>query len=257
MRKRRLDATGSRYGLSSRRRKRYYIIGVGNVFRWFLVMTTIFLVGYLWWSPWLRIQTIECKEAGKSECSEVVWAEAKQYLGHHTFLLKPEALEERLLSVNPRFTKVAVEPQLPQTLVVNINYSQAAAMLVTSGNEQGLVVDETGKVVGMEKSSTSQLPIITVPVLDEVVIGNTIKEPTHLAALVLIQELNERLMTFEHLEVVVNGEIRLRLPGGKIAIFSAGSDLSRQVTSLQLILTKATIDKYREIDLRFEHPVLR
>jgi cell division septal protein FtsQ len=84
-----------------------------------------------------------------------------------------------------------------------------------------------------------------------------IVKPTESVVLDLEKELKKYKISFSSM-VYEDGNIVLNLKDGGVVILSSKKDISLQLSSLQLILSRLTIEgkKLKSLDLRFDSPII-
>jgi hypothetical protein len=235
----------------------YWLITRRVVFRWLGFFLSLALIGYLWFSDYLKVNETYCVTASGSDCDSVVIAEIDRLKGTHTFLVKVDELKSKSVKANPAYSKVRVEVEFPGTVRVWIEGKNPVAFLKSATESAALMVDEDYRVVErVEKVERGSLEILSDTTIG-LGVGDVVEYEPILFAIELGGRLEENFISVKLIKVSEEG-IEVTLMNDRLAIFDLRKDVTRQVTSLQLILSKATISPEPQIiDLRFDKPVLK
>lgn len=217
----------------------------------------IILVNYLWKTPYLRISKVTCT-INSHECDNSIDAELENYIGEQGLLINKQALESKIKNFNPAYEKVNIFLIWPSKLNVEITSKKSAALVKTDNSIESFYVDAGFKIIGKTTENSDNLPTVIVPKAEAFGIGDNIDDKGLQAALELIQIASERNISVSTVEMVTSNLIIMKLPEGKRALFTSSKSIPRQVSTLQVILSKAKmIENAIEYDLRFSNPVIR
>ncbi len=229
-----------------------------NFVRWILVLA---LISFLWWLIYgsiFKISQILCINQDDESCDQYVIAELNNYKGESTFLIHTKDIAIKLGKANPAYQNISVIAKLPNVLEVSLEDEPKYANLKIASNSASLVVDQNYLIVGESPNPSPGLFTIVAPSAVNLGVGDQINDQTLLQTFQIANQLKQHYLSFDHLTMTSASHIKATLPDGKSAIFTTTANIPRQVTSLQLILSKATISpEPYEIDLRFDKPVLK
>ena len=229
-----------------------------NIFRWLVLFFVLGLIYLLFSSSFFRIQNIECSSLNKTPCDQNVIAELNKHKDKLIFTTNTHEIEEKIKRADPIYSGVEINAILPNTLKASMNKKDFFANLQVSTNSASLIIDQDQVVVDKQPSPTPGTFSIISSAANQYVVGDKISDPNTLIAFEIASELRRNYLSFNQIYFVSNNEIIISLHQDKTAIVTSVEDISRQVTSLQLILSKATISpEPRIIDMRFDMPVLK
>lgn len=229
-----------------------------NIFRWLTLIFVVSLIYLLFSSSFFRIQNIECSSLNETPCDQNVIAELNRHQGELIFTTNIHEIEEKIKKADPIYSGVEINAILPNTLKASMNKKDFFANLQVSTNSASLIVDQDQVVVDKQPFPTPGTFSIISNSANQYVVGDKISDPDTLIAFEVANELRRNYLSFNQIYFINNNEIIISLHHNKIAIVTGVGDISRQVTSLQLILSKATISpEPRIIDMRFDMPVLK
>jgi hypothetical protein len=167
-------------------------------------------------------------------------------------------LSQKLTAVEPQAAQVDVSVKLPDTLEIQFRSQELLANIKVATVSASLIVSKDHVVVGQSLKGHPHLPDIIYPQAAGLRIGDRISDSTLSFGLRLITLLSQSFINTSQISLLSDRLITVTLAEGKTALFTTHYDLTRQVTSLQLILSKSTIaTDYPVIDVRYEQPVLR
>lgn len=229
-----------------------------SIIRWLLCVLLVGLVYGLFKGPFFRIKTVLCTNQDNNACDEVVTAELATHLAESIFTVNTKNIKQELEKANPAYQEVSVIAKLPNRLEVTMIDKVEYANLKIASNSATLLVDKNLLIV--EKLPVAKSGIFTIIAQNagSLGVGDIITDKTIVGAFKIAEELKKSYLAFSTITINSPTYIAVDLPEEKKAVFTVTKDISRQVTSLQLILTKATIAKEPQVyDMRFDKPVLK
>jgi ribosomal protein L23 len=229
-----------------------------HISRWLAVFIIIGLVYLLFSSTAFRIQNIECVSLNQAPCDPNVVAELNRHINKLIFTVNTQEIKEKIKKADPIYSGVEIEAILPNTLKVTMNKKDFFANLQVSSNSASLIIDQDQIVVDKQPFPTPGTFTIIVSSADQYSVGDRLIDSNTLIAFEVADALRINYLSFNQIYFISNTEIIISLHDDKTAIVTGVGDISRQVTSLQLILSKATISpEPRVFDMRFDMPVLK
>jgi len=227
-----------------------------DIVGWLLVLVVWLLVVFFLKSPWFAISHITCIEA-QSSCPEEIIAELGKYQGRPTLLTDPDEIKSGLNYILNGKSVEKVQVTLPSTLSVEINPHVPLANITNAQKKQWLLL-KSDYFLHELNEAVPGIPVIIVAPQVPVTVGDDVKDNPVGKTYNALREMAGKSIIPEAVYIVSADDIRFKLDQDKIALLSANKDISRQVTTLQLILLKATMDTSRPvIDVRFDRPVLK
>ncbi|MFC1653939.1 FtsQ-type POTRA domain-containing protein [Patescibacteria group bacterium] len=229
-----------------------------NILKWLFVLFVFFLISWSLTSSFFRINVIECSTATDKPCDQEVLAELNRYKGQSTFLVNTKKIENKIASANPTYSGISVTARLPNIISINMDSKKTYANLKVASKSATLIVDQDLFVVSKQPKPTPGAFTIISKDIYTLGVGDKIEDELTLSAFSIAEEFVKNYLSFEEVNVVSKTEIIIKISGEKTAIITSTEDVPRQVTSLQLILSKATISPEPRIyDMRFDKPVLK
>ncbi len=233
-----------------------FVLLTTQKFLWFL--SPVMIVGLLIWlgfSGTFNIKHILCLYEDRP-CSDAIESELNNFLGKNILTFQAATLEKKLAAADISVRAVSVTPQLPDTLRINLGKRSGIMTLGIATESAKLLVDESQTPFEIEEKSLTPAQIISSRVKN-LSLGEPIKDKLLLSAISLHQALQDNFVAYKLITADEN-LLSVDLIDGQIALFNPAGDMEKTAASLQLILREATIQpKPREIDLRFDKPVLR
>lgn len=228
------------------------------VVRWMILFSAILIVVKLTTGPSFRIDQISCLNQDEKECDPVVMAELNRHKGESTFLINTKDIKQKLINANPAYRDINVLAKLPKLLIVTMTDKSEYSNLKVASNSGSFIVDQNLRIVDESTKESGTIFTIIAPEAVQYGVGDQITDPTIIKSYEIARQLKKKYINFENIIITSPTMIIAVLPDGKKVLFTTTKDISRQVTSLQLILSKATITpEPREIDVRFDKPVLK
>jgi hypothetical protein len=229
-----------------------------SIIRWLLL---ILLMGGSYWlftGDYFRVSKITCENQQGKTCDEVVMAELGSHRGESIFAVHTKAIKNKLEKASPAYQEVVVLAKLPNLLSVTMRDKVDYANLKVASNSAVFLVDQNLLIVNKTDAPTRGIFTIIAENAQKYGVGDQITDETLVKTFDLVELLRKSYLQFDEITVSSPTMVIVTLPEGKRALFTTTRDLPRQVTSLQLILSKATIAKEpQEYDMRFDKPVLK
>jgi cell division septal protein FtsQ len=223
---------------------------------WAILLGLITTAFILIFSPIFHLQYINCYQGPTQPCSQKIYGYLQSYYGTSLLSLSPSQIRLYLKQLDPQIDQVAVKLNFPHTLTVNLSQTPLIAQIQTATNSGILLVNQNN-FTSLSQQPSSKLPLIISP-YTHLNSGESVTHQELLFAINLVRILQNNAISFTSLTVNSPTQIIADLKSGRAAVFSSQSDLSRQVTSLQLILSESTINPALPvIDVRFKKPVLK
>lgn len=225
---------------------------------WLPSLLTLFLLLLILYHPLFHLRHLNCSFDLNQPCPLVIIRDLEHYLSKPTLRLNPTDLKTKYLNLIPEVEAVELAILFPHTLNINFSTTQPIAAVMTAPDSPALLISSSH----IAQSVVDELPpgtyLIIYPEAYRISLGDAIEDPALKFALQLGSSLEASSISLKDIEIISQDTILANLEMGSVAIFTSLIDLDRQLTSLQLILSKATIDPgYRFIDVRFDEPVLR
>jgi hypothetical protein len=109
----------------------------------------------------------------------------------------------------------------------------------------------------VEKMETN-LPIITASSAADLIISQTLSEPSLVAALDIIKRIGDYNLNVHDINIMSKLDIRVSLDDDKIAQFTSDTPIENQLHRLQLILSQTTMNAAHQIiDVRYDKPAIK
>ena len=215
-----------------------------------LFLSLIFLIVLAFLSVFLfKIENIEVTE-GKGCVDES--AIIMQFKGKNIFTVTSRQAQSTLTDTYKCAKNVTVQKKYPSTLIITVESDRP---LVKVG-DKNIYITENGFV--LENQNLGNLPAIFFDKEPELKIGEKIEDDTIVYCLSLISQIGKTDFVATSIRIVNPAMISVYNRENQVVIFTSEKDASRQVDSLQLILSESRIDpsKIEKIDLRFAKPVI-
>jgi hypothetical protein len=224
---------------------------------WLVPIASVVVLVVLYHSPLFRLKHLTCRFDGQ-DCAPAVTADLNRYQGKSTFTTKASDVVDHYRQAVPEAGVVQVSIKLPGSLDLRLSRTKLIAYVSAASASAALQLSDNHRVMGIVEVLDPQIPLITDESAYDLTVGQVITDPTINFALDLIEQLDTSFIPFDSIMVENPETLLVTLESGHIAVFSSALEVSRQLTSLQVILTKAKIDQeVRYLDVRFDQPVLR
>lgn len=206
----------------------------------------------------LKLQRVRCSMSSGNTCPAPIIAQLESLTNHSLLTLDLAMLRDQIYAVYPQVSRIDIQSRFPQELHVNIHTKANAAALKTGPETTALVVASDNTITELTDQPNPDYPVILYAQAEKFAVGETITDQAALFSLSLASTLKEGFISFSQVKIQDPETITVQLDEGFTAVFSSALDVSRQVNTLQLILSKAKIDQTTPIiDLRFKQPVLK
>lgn len=179
--------------------------------------------------------------------------------GKNIIFISEEKIKEILKEKNPLINSLLIEKKYPDTLVLNITlYQPIGELIVNSGYFQ---LAEDGKIIAKSKKENEKITKINFYQklnYQSYNQGEIISFKEILDGLYFLQSLIDMNIKADSLDINGINMIVFKLENKKI-IFSSEKDRELQVFQVKEIIRRFKIEgkNYKEIDLRFDKPVIR
>lgn len=226
-----------------------------NIFKllahWLLIaIVPIILVTLIVFPFVVKVKSVTCSTQ-YGTCSEKLNEQLKSSLGKSIFITKRDL--KRILAKNLLIKIYTVRYLFPDTLDINVVVKKPSFCLL-HGPNQYFLIDQEGLILDTQQSCS--LPSVQGSVANYS-IGQKVSDKD-LFTLKIAQGVYEMYQV--RILKSSNDNLTVDLPSGVKVIFPTGGDADLLLGALRLIYTKVqgqSPGKYKEIDLRFESPVLR
>ncbi len=167
--------------------------------------------------------------------------------------------EKALIQKNHEIKTIKIEKQLPETLILNIELDSIIAKI--QADKGYFYLSEEGKIIKKSKEDLSQYPLINFYkklYLNSYQAGEKIDFIDLKQALYLVDQLKEISLFPYHIDINKDNMIVFNIADKKI-YFSFEKEIELQLYQLKEIVKNLKIkeEDFREIDLRFNKPILR
>lgn len=210
------------------------------------------------WSGIFSIKTISCQVDHENECSAELKAELDRYLNKNLLAIRPKRIENRIISIERLSQSARVEPDFPASLRVNITSRRAMVAITTAENSKEAVeVDKDGVILRQISDSHTLPRLIWVNVgrwpIEEMVPQGIIK------AMRISVLAAEGFKLTRAPEAADESSLVMKLNSGERVWLSLERDPVGELARLQVVLNQVKIEgkAVKEIDMRFENPVIR
>lgn len=241
------------------KKSRFLIINRQRVI-WIVTFVVLSIFLYLlFFGELFSVKVISC-ERENDGCSQEIMAEVNQLKGKSILTFKRSLLTEKLKNADPTISKISIKTHLPDEIDIKIKNRGTVVGLSISGSDVVFLVDDQGYIFKKESLQDTIIPIIIIDRGIEASIGDQLETEEILNAISLAKSLNTNFISYKTISIK-NRRLTIKINDQIIAIFSMfreNGNYDKEVTSLQQILSQATIDsKPITIDLRFKKPVLK
>ncbi len=204
------------------------------------------------------IQKIECK-VGSEMCPTDLTNEWQKYIGKSIFFTDFTQLNQQLLQRHPNFTLLSLHKNLPNQISLQYQTIEIAYGIQTD-NQPILLVNQTGLVTN--STTQTDLPVVQFPDAQYTAVppGTTLDPVLHLQILQMLDMIKTQDIPSKTLRLVDNDQMELELTDNK-KVELRRDDIASELIKLEYVLKTVNFSSFKEpikeIDLRFQHPVLR
>lgn len=211
----------------------------------FLVLT----VAGFFFLPLLKIKHIDLNQDQKCITKKEL-STRLTIIGRNIFLISEDKLTNDIKNKFNCPTEVKIEKKFPSTLKIEVIDSQPVvkiAQTIFSATESGEIT----------KNEDPNNPTLYLPI-EKLEIGQKITDEITLMAIKIASQLSKSDLAVANIRLASDQNIAVYNYDGVVTIFSSKKDISRQLDSLQQVLSMAKIDatKIAKIDLRFDKPIV-
>ncbi|OGY18032.1 MAG: hypothetical protein A3F04_01725 [Candidatus Chisholmbacteria bacterium RIFCSPHIGHO2_12_FULL_49_9] len=235
---------------------RRYLLLTARHIGWMVIGgITITFLGWLFFGRVLRVNEVRCQK-GSSACDPPILAELDRLKGQSILTGRWQFVSEKLKKADPSILQVRVVPKLPTTLTVFIDVREKVVRLRKLSSGYAYVADQEGFVFTTATETDNSLPEIIVPEKEEIEMGKEIDDPKLNQSVKLAVVLETNFIGFQRIEVQEEA-FEVWLTDGIPVLFPQEGDYNKMVTTLQRILSQATIGhRPTKIDIRYTKPVM-
>jgi cell division septal protein FtsQ len=229
-----------------------------NYIYWLILVTVLIGLYLLIWNPGLKITALSCQMTNGETCPAIVIAELSQAQNQPIFLTDTDIIRQKIISTVPSVKRVEVHTRLPNQIDVTLYPAEIFASLRSENSLNALLVTSDLRVVETASDSLADKPVIITANASELSLGDYVDAQALLFTRDLIMHLQSQYLSPTRLSIMNEEEIVVNFKEGFTGVFSPNLDVTRQVTTLQLILSEVTINQSIPIiDVRFQNPVLK
>lgn len=238
-------------------KSKYLVITADYLIPFILSLGVICLFYLAFFSPVFTVKNITCS-LDYLDCTDPsVLAEIDKLKHQNIFRLTADPLTRKLTSGDFTIREVAIHKTLPDQLSVELQSVYPVVAIQVQGDSTWAVLDPQFRVIAVREVDPN-VPTLVVPGPLTLVVGKPIEDRLIQTSLNLTLRLGEELVAMKTITLVDDNTIHIALSSGITAIFSPKVDETKQLKSLQAVLSGSTITKgIRTIDVRFIQPVLR
>lgn len=213
-------------------------------------------------SGFFSIKAVSCRVDGGRECSAEIMAELNQYIGKNLLFIRKVEIEDRIISADRLAREVKVNLRLPATLGVEIFFRKAAAAITLAESiGEAVEVDSEG-VILRKTENPGELPKLVWSGISNWPIEQRL--PENIVRGLTLTSLAGEKFQLEGMASIDSGDsvpatMLIRLKSGEKVRLSLDKEPVELLTRLQLVLNRVRIEgkSVREIDLRFDRPIVR
>jgi len=251
MRKRKLKKTKYFKPPSSK----FFVVTTQKLVWPLVALSVTLLIAWTYLSGFFNVKKTLCI-SGERPCGEAISAEINKLIGQNILTFRASVLEQKLKKADISIQNVTTAISLPSTIKVSLSSRNDFSTLAAATDSATIFVDQNLVPFKVEKKSSTPAQIFS-PLVSNLELGEQITNPIILSAIKLTQSLNDNFISFKFI-TIHSDRLQVVLKNNQQALFSHLDNYSISVPSLQLILSRATIEpKPKTIDLRFKKPVLR
>lgn len=226
-----------------------------QLFKVVSVLVIIIAISWLIFGSFFNLTNIVCQEVSGGPCSNQVLSALNQFAHRSIFTLSSTRVIQTVMTADPNTAEVRFSVKLPNTVSIIITpISPVAQFTFDDPQSAPLIVSGTGKELAQAGSNLPQISVdrsFNRPSLikQSDLINFTIE---------LLHSLNSTFIKYDKVSLADTNTVKIQLPDNRTAVFSPHQPATRQVTTLQSILSAATIKTDNPIiDVRFNDPVLK
>ena len=244
--------------------------------RWLKLLTFFLLSALLLF--WLRsdfwaVEKISCQIDGQS-CPADLWQQTTELsLGKNLIFFPNQSVTKKIKEHFPQISEVKIKKNIFKTLSFSFFSQKAVAALAvelplakeaTESGKQEFSLSGVFYLLGQDgtvlekKDKADGLPLILIDKDPNLNVGQSFAQEGSSTIMPLLLGLKMHVIDFKIIRLVSRQEIEVWLNGGALILLNGERDISSQLDSLQLILSRAKIEgkSIKKIDLRFDKPVI-
>jgi|GEM_PF-3216926 len=204
------------------------------------------------------IQKIVCKVA-QDACPVDLTNEWQKQTNKSIFFTDFTKLNQQLLQHHPNFTLVSLQKTLPNQISLQYQTIDTAYGIQTD-SQPILLVNQSGLVTN--STAQTDLPVVLFPNEQYTALppGTTVDPVLHLQILQMLDMIKTEGIPSKTLRLVDNDQMEIELDDSK-KVELRRNDIAGELVKLEYVLKTVNFSSFKEpikeIDLRFQHPVLR
>ncbi len=226
-----------------------------KIARWFffILLTAAVFIGLYFLNDGIKIKKIEVINSG----SNILGLDELKKTS--LIFLNEKETVDFILKKNPLIKDVKIEKKFPSTLILKLTYDRTLAVLVVNNGYFNL--SEQGKIISKSRKMNDSLPKINFYQklnFQFYNAGDSISFQDIKNGLFFMKSLNDLNLKVDNLDINGIDVLLFKLNDKKI-IFSSVKDRELQIYQLEQIIKQFKIEgkSFKEIDLRFDKPVVR
>ncbi len=221
------------------------------------IFLLIFLVGFLLGALFLLKNYFIVKKIIINQSVHLIGLQ--DLYNKNIILLNEDYYEKALIQKNPKIKTVKIKKQLPETLILNIELDSIIAKI--QADKGYFYLSKEAKVIIKSKEDLNQFPLINFYkklYLSSYQVGEKIDFIDLKKTLYLIDKLKEISLFSYNIDIYKNNMILFNIADKKV-YFSFEKEIDLQLYQLKEIVKSLKIkgEYFKEIDLRFNKPILR
>jgi len=233
-----------------------YVLVTRRHIKWFLLFSsTLICICWILFGGFFQVQELRCQK-GNDPCDQTIQAELDRFKGSSILTTRWQPIGDKLSRADPAILGTTFIPHLPNAMEVRIEVREPEVRLRSISSTKALLVDKDGFVFALAQEKDTSLPEIIAEETQPIEIGGYIENPRLHNAVTLALLLKTNFIPYQRIVVDKDG-ITVFISEGIPVLFSIQGDISQEVTTLQRILSQATIErKPTKIDVRYSKPVI-
>lgn len=238
-------------------RTKYLVFTVDYLIPTFIIFSVLTLAYLAIYSSIFKINELPCRLDYLPCDNEAVLAELNKLKGQNIFTLKTDPISAKLTSGDYTIRSAEFTKQLPNIMNVELLSVYPHVALQVQGDPGWVVLDQKLRVIAT-RDTDPNVPTLVVLGPLTLSVGVSPSDELITRSLVLTRKLFDELSSIKSITLVDEDTIKLNLSNGKVAILTPKKDVTRQLQTLQAVLSDVTIlTGVSTIDVRFGRPVLR
>ena len=236
---------------------KYFLLTSDLIVPLLVIVSVIFLLWIVLFSPVFVIQNIECQLDSRPCPTSSITAEIDKAKGINIFRFKSDSLTSRLTSADFTIRQVDIKKILPQTLHLELSSVYPVVALKLADSDDWVLFDDKLRVI-RQYSQDPNVPTVIISTPLTLRVGESPTDPELTNVLSLTRSLSTKIVGLKSLTLNNHTLTLTFTDAAYTALLSPTEDLDTQISSLQAILRNDTIKAgVRVIDVRFAQPVLK